>query len=723
MRQHRFAFDLGSGSLGWAVYELAPSSSGKPRPTKLVDLGVRIFPTGRDPQSRESKASGRRQPRQMRRQLYRRKKRRGEVEGKLVRHGLMPPKSNHEQREAFFAISPYKARSKAAQGEAELYELGRAIWHMSKHRGFKSNRKTDRANEEDSGKIAEGSKQLRQALTDETAATYGDWLAKRHAKGDLVRVRLVGAGAKASYDFYPLRDMLEDEFTRIWNTQAQHHSHLNDAMKEDIRDTVFFQRPLKPVDPGRCTFFPKENRLPRWHPLAQEFLILQALNHLKWTDERGEEHSLSLDTRNVIAKQLMDGVKMTWAGLRRVLKIPSSAIVNIQGDSKKEKQGALKEPPYNLVAWKMENKTRKKGIEIPAPLPRWHTWDAEARMQVLTILDEGIEPEATTKRLIDECGLDQDTAAAVEKISLPEGHLRIGESAAKAIVQELRADVIVYSEAAERAGLHHSDLRPDDAKGLDALPPYNRLETLQSAIGTGTSNPDDPPDKRYGCIANPTVHVGLGQFRRVINALIRRYGKPKQIVIETTRDMAYSAQDIKDHERARAANTQRNDAWRKELEAEGVMEPGAKAGDRFLRMHLWEELGESPAARCCPYTGRPIALHQLHSDQVEIDHILPFAATFDDSRANKTVCFREANREKAGRSPSDAWSGDKLQGIIQRVVAAPNMKKNKKWRFTEGALEHYLDREKRDRDQEKRDPDREKRGFGAGGAPLCRSAV
>ncbi len=173
-----------------------------------------------------------------------------------------------------------------------------------------------------------------------------------------------------------------------------------------------------------------------------------------------------------------------------------------------------------------------------------------------------------------------------------------------------------------------------------------------------------------------------------MNALITRYGKPAQVVIEATRDMAKSARELNELESTIKANTKRNDAWRKELEEAGILAPGQRMGDRLLRMRLWEELGKSVADRLCPYSGKPISLHQLHSDEVEIDHILPFEDTFDDSPANKTVCFRAANRIKGKRAPGDAWQGAELEAIIGRVKSAPGMK-HKMWRFLPGALEKW----------------------------------
>ena len=684
---YRFAFDLGSGSLGWAVFALDEGGS---TPVALTDLGVRVFPSGRDPQSKESNALGRRQPRQQRRQIDRRKKRRVELEGRLVAAGLMPAATDKEARSAFFAIDPYEARGRAARGKAGLHDLGRAIWHMSKHRGFKSNRKADRTNEDDKGKIAKASATLREKLVDHGSATYGAWLAGRRKRGEPVRVRPHGKGAELAYDFYPTRATLEDEFSHIWREQAQHHPSLTQYARDAIRDSVFFQRPLKPVKPGRCTFFPDDYRLPKWHPLAQEFLILQQLNMLRVVDESGER-TLDLTERKRIARHSMSGEKLTWSsskkGLRGILGLPSEVVINLEA-------GRLKEPAHNAVAARLTGTKTK-----PGPLAgKWLDWSYEKRLQLLLILDEAATPEAAVDRLVKECGLEEDCAERVEKITLPHGHLMLGERAVRAILEVLREQVVVYSDAVRLASeqglfgdgvtIHHSDLRPEGDPGMTELPRYNELPALQRMIGTGTGDPDDPPDTRFGRISNPTVHVALGQFRRVMNALISRYGTPAQVAIETTRDMAKSARELNEIERDIRKNTKRNDDWRTELEEAGLIAPGARVGDRFLRMRLWEELGTSNADRICPYSGRPISLHQLHSDQVEIDHILPFADTFDDGPANKVVCFRAANRIRGKRAPSDAWSGNDLKAVIARVKGAPGMKR-KLWRFVPGALEKW----------------------------------
>ena len=142
---YRFAFDIGASSIGWAVYRL----DGTGRLTELRRLGVRIFPTGRQPQSRESNAAARRGPRQQRRQIDRRISRRRELLEKLTSFGVWPANGlldtadwprekladyglmeNRASGSDVHDLDPYTARARAATQRVELPELARAIWHI-----------------------------------------------------------------------------------------------------------------------------------------------------------------------------------------------------------------------------------------------------------------------------------------------------------------------------------------------------------------------------------------------------------------------------------------------------------------------------------------------------------------------------------------------------------------------------------------------------------------
>lgn len=646
----RFAFDLGTTSIGWAVYDLDVAlwdTQRKGKPVGLRNLGVRLFDDGRDPQSGDSHAAKRRLPRAMRRQQDRRLTRRKRLENDLCATGLLPQRG--AERDALFTCSngnPYLLRAKAASGKISLYELGRVLWHISKHRGFASNRKTD-PSDDDTGLIKSGAKVLETKLQQGRHRTYGAYLWSRLKAGEGVRVRPQGDGAEKHYDFYPTRNLLLAEFDAIWVEQAKHHPELNDIVRDRLRDTIFFQRPLRPVEPGRCTFFPNNPRLARWHPAAQAFLILQQLGNLRIIRD-GVEERLDPDKHRVLFNSLNGGQKLTWTGVRKTLGLSSS-----KGPDKLNLEaGGLKHLHFNQVAAALLGTKRK-----PGPLADfWSDYDATTRESVLQKLADAKNPEQLIDWLGRSLGLNPETASSVEKVCLPDGHLRFCQKATEAMVAEMRGDVITYNEAVERApllsGIDFTDSRPE--KGLSRLPYYNELPHLQRLLGNGTDNPDDPHDVRFGKITNPTVHVALNQFRRVINMLIKEYGHPAQVVLEATRDLGKSSREKDEIDKMIKANEKRNDRFRSDLEEAGYLEPGQRVGNMFLKMRLWEELGYNVADRCSPFTGRQIGLADLHSDEVEIEHILPYGNTLDNSPANLTLAFRNENQRKGKLSPSQA---------------------------------------------------------------------
>src|SRR3546814_18336066 len=87
-------------------------------------------------------------------------------------------------------------------------------------------------------------------------------------------------------------------------------------------------------------------------------------------------------------------------------------------------------------------------------------------------------------------------------------------------------------------------------------------------------------------------------------------------------------------------------------------------------MILWEELSFDPTERRCPYTGVQISLAMLLGDEVEIEHILPFSRTLDDSLNNKTVSLRKANRVKGNSTPWEAFGATDIAGFDYEDILA-----------------------------------------------------
>ncbi|MFY7942205.1 MAG: type II CRISPR RNA-guided endonuclease Cas9, partial [Burkholderiaceae bacterium] len=110
------------------------------------------------------------------------------------------------------------------------------------------------------------------------------------------------------------------------------------------------------------------------------------------------------------------------------------------------------------------------------------------------------------------------------------------------------------------------------------------------------------------------------------------------------------------------------------------------------KMILWEELSFDPADRRCPYSGVQISAAMLLSEQVEIEHILPFSETLDDSLNNKTVSLRQANRIKGNHTPWQAKDDFAALGWAYAAMLerAEQMPKAKRYRFGEDGLQRWL---------------------------------
>ena len=276
-------------------------------------------------------------------------------------------------------------------------------------------------------------------------------------------------------------------------------------------------------------------------------------------------------------------------------------------------------------------------------------------------------------------GLDRDHAEETAKAPLPEGYGRLGLTATTRILEALESDVLTYSTAVSACGWHHSDGRTGEV--LENLPYYG--EVLERHVIPGTGDPKDDDVKRYGRITNPTVHIGLNQLRRLVNRIVTVYGKPDEIVVELARDLKLSEDQKKDVQRDIKKSTEAAIARGKKLEEMGVPNTGANR----MKYRLWEDLGPAIGPRCCPYTGEPISAAMIFTPDVDVDHILPFSRTLDDSFANRTLCLKEANRQKTNKTPWETWGETEQWETI--AANLKNLPANKAWRFAPDAMVRF----------------------------------
>ena len=684
--KYRLALDLGSTSLGWAIVRLNADSP--PAPVAVIKAGSRIFSDGRNPKDGTSLAVTRREARAMRRRRDRLLKRKARMTRTLIEHGFFP--AEEKNRKALENLNPYALRAKGLDTALTPEEFARALFHINQRRGFKSNRKTDKK-ENDAGALKGAISKLRQDLITENCRTVGEWLHKRDAAGQTVRARYRQRRVEKedgktriekSYDLYIDRAMIETEFDTLWSRQTSlNPTVFNERARLELKDCLLYQRHLKPVYPGRCTLLPEEERAPSALPSQQRFRIYQEVNNLRILGEGLRETPLDLAQRDLVVEALEHNVKRSFSQIRSLLGLGGATRFNLEDAKRQDLKG---------------NATSTKLAHTGCFGSTWFTFTDAKQDQIVMQLAKEENETRLLYWLQTETDVDEVQAEAIANAALPEGYGNLSAKALAAILPALRADVVTYDKAVLAAGFdHHSAINHADTGEIMCELPYYG-EYLSRHVGFGTGKLEDHPEKRFGKIANPTVHIGLNQIRVVVNALIKRYGHPSEVIVEVARDLKQSQEQRKEDVERQAKNQQRNERIRTAIAATLEFSLERVRHADIQKMILWEELSPDAAERRCPYSGVQIGVQMLFSNQVEIEHILPFSQTLDDTLNNKTVAMRQANRVKGNRAPWEARADFEAQGwsTESMLSRAEQMPKNKRYRFGEGGYQRWLREDK-----------------------------
>ncbi|QDT72950.1 type II CRISPR RNA-guided endonuclease Cas9 [Lacipirellula limnantheis] len=652
--------DLGPNSIGWAL--LGDGAEGD---SQLVDMGVRVFPEGVDAfdtAKERSRNEDRRINRGMRRQIRRRARRKRLLQAALVESGLWPVDA--AAQEEALAVDPYWLRAKGVSERLEPYEIGRVFLHLNQRRGFLSNKKKDRGDKEVQGMLAEikhneelvalgGFETVGQLLAEKCAAL--DHTARQ--EDDEVRNRHLS------------RRQLVDEFHTIWSKQATFHPQLltdklrdgtvggtmeprkavpkHDPRRNKLSDLkafglfglIFFQRRMywpKSVV-GLCELESKEKRCPKGDRRAERFRVLQEVNNLRYIDTaEGDEQPLSEEQRRLLIDYLSDREKATFDQIRKKLGFLESVKFNFE----RGKRTALK---GFLIDWMIAKETDKSWYDRP---------EAQRDEIVRILLDNERDDERILTTLIDKYGFSTVAAETLLEIDFPPGYGSLSLKAIDKLLPSLERGLVYQSISdPEESALHAAGyLRRDELQRrlFDKLPNLARTR---------------PADCKLGDIPNPVVKRALVELRKVVNSIVVKYGKPSAVHVEMAREVQMGAERRKEiTARMRAREAEREKA------AEAIRKMGyAARRDSVTKYMLWQEQGHE-----CVYCGKPISQTQLFGGEIDVDHVLPYSRTLDNSQGNKVVGHVKCNHLKGNRTPYE-WlaAGDAVRyaEVCQRAAA------------------------------------------------------
>ncbi|MCC7012981.1 MAG: type II CRISPR RNA-guided endonuclease Cas9 [Planctomycetes bacterium] len=667
--------DIGANSVGWACLRL----DDKDRPVGLLFapaempespcVGVRIFERGvenyEQGQKEETRGVARRKARQQRRQTQRRARRLKRTFRTLQAAGLLPQLESNaiqtagspelardalikrldheialeltvEDTDIRHQLLPYVLRTAALDRSLTRHQLGRALYHLSQRRGFKSGRKEGRS-DDDEGQVKASISDLKAAIAKAGHRTLGEHLLKCAKDGERIRKR------------WTAREMYVAEFEAIVAAQSRHHGDvLTTAFVKSLRRTIFHQRPLRSqrgsigpceIEDGSEYAHPKTGeiarsrkrcRAPECFLDSQRFRLLQSVNNLAIAVPGNPSQQLTAEQRARLVGELEKSESLTFSEVSKLLGLPRTTKYNLQEGGEKRIKG---------------NRTNAALLSIFGD--RWTKLDAHQQHNVVLELWGTPDEEVLRRRASSRLGAwallnpSKAEAEAAAKVPLSSDYMSLSRMAMQRLIPHLERG-LVYSAAVDA-----EYGRRVSTAALGQLPPV--LESL--------------PDLR-----NPVVARALTELRRVVNQLVANYGKPKLVRVELARDLKRSKLDRQKLARQMRENEEEREDAREEIRKcvdAGISDP--RPSD-ILKLRLWKECGGT-----CPYSGRSIGMTQLLRGEVDIEHILPLSRSLDDSFLNKTLCFADVNRnEKKNRTPYDAFGAQatRWQEMVRRMEIA-----------------------------------------------------
>jgi CRISPR-associated endonuclease Csn1 len=624
--------DLGSNSIGWALLE---QQDGKPN--RIINLGSRIFIKAVEEKTPTPKNAKRRNARLIRRVLQRRARRKQKMLNYLLSLKLLPDElqDNYSPEAILNSLgNPYKLRAKGLDQALTAYELGRVLLHLVQRRGFLSNRKVllgdmvddpdviaelnvlEESDEEQTARDKEETAfkkdiaELRATINQANCRTLGEYLATLDHH-DCKRNRLRSGGHLRTD-----RQMYREELALIWEQQIQHHPILTEQVREKFEQIIFYQRPikLKADRLGKCSLEPKRQRANIARLESQRFRYLQDINNLQYFENQTEQWlKLNPQQREKLIAVFEAEASISFAKIRKTLGLDKSQEINLERGSKKLKG--------NITACEI-----RKTLSI---------WDDLSNQQQLALVEDLLTFEkksALKKRLINHWQFTPAIAVNLCLLEFEPGHSNLSTKAINALLPYLQQGQL-YSDARISAGYGY--------------------EVEQQAIVEKLGKPPET--------ANPIVRKGLHELKRLVNAIIAEYGKPDAIRVEMARDLEMNTKRYAEHEKQQKANTKANDDATAKFQEQRALSPHLALShypsktDK-IKYRLWLDQNRS-----CAYSCKPIELSSLFGPEIEIDHILPYSESLDDSYMNKVVCYTKFNRQKAQQTPIDAFSSNPNQ--------------------------------------------------------------
>lgn len=667
---YRLGLDVGIKSVGWCVLECDENGE----PIQINALNSRIFDAAEHPQTGASLAEPRRNARGLRRRIRRKSFRLERIRKLFSENGIELFETQDDLiclKDEYKNLDVVKLRSDALDKKLTEAEFARVLYSLARHRGFKSN-KREGAKDSDEGKLLSSIRESEEEMRESGMRTRGEQLYKKYLmEGKPVHNK------GGDYSMCVSRDILVKEIELLFEKQKEFGNNFaTDKNKEKYLDIFLSQRNFD-EGPGKgsqytgshdvkkCEIYRDEDVAAKGTYTSEWATIYQKINNLSIICG-GDRRRLSNEERQIAVELAKKVEKVTYKAFRKAIKLDDDYRFSALNYSEKKKQGKKKnegESEINVVeindvvdSLACEDKgdfiTAKNSNKIVKALNDNLKSDVELIDEIAEICtkykSENLFRNAIAESKIIGGRLDEETIEKLSKIDM-KGYGHLSLHVLREILPYLE-EGMVYSDAMQKAGHNHSEHNFEKQKFLGTKEVYDAI----------------------GGVTSPVVKRALSQTVKVIDAVIRQYGSPYAINIELARDMSMTKDERDKLKKENDARAAKNEAIRENIAKLNAMPNSTNV----LKYKLYEEQDHK-----CAYSMETLDINHLFEDgYYEIDHIIPYSRSFDDSFNNKVLVLKRENQNKRNSTPVEYFERigrdyDEVLAFWKAVYQKRNRKK------------------------------------------------
>ena len=633
--KYRLGLDVGTASLGLVAYELDDQG----RPVSIPYHSVRIFsepllPPAKGAGIGELKQAARRKTRQQMRLHQRRARRLRKLAHLAPLLGIDPEAVARRRKPHILEV-----RARAATEKVDLEDLLRIFLHLSKRRGYAGIFRARKGG--DMGQVQTGIGDIRKKMDEAGCETLGEYLWHRHRQGQDLRLK--------GHGLYADREMIFNEFDRIWTRQEREHKqlcgeHKGRSLRKTFEEAIFYQRPIRILSAGNCELETSLPRSPLVQPACQEFRIEKQIADLRWA-KKGRRHPKPLEepAKQVIRKLLSENERVKFEEIYKALE--KTGIPPAPDEYLNLSEGGREDLHGNVTNACM----KKLGLES-----EWQSLTDGHQIAALNLLANTGSPDIFYARNWHE--------------NIPKGKKRADGTPEYRCIPGKVVNFINSLAQMEKLDWL-SNMGFDSGRSAYSIKALRRLATAMREKGLDETDAisllypqvanaamreellgELPPHQHTG---NVVVDVSLRQVRREVNATIRKLGgPPDSVIIELAREMPLGVKRRGEIAEQNKKNQKDRKNAKKVIEAHTGRTASERAITRYL---LWSEQDK----QWCPYCTSEISLDNVLDGSTQREHIFPRSVTHIGKRRDYLVlAHRSCNYEKGAQTPWEKWGDD-----------------------------------------------------------------